>query len=251
MKTDNLRKYQLSFCVVCKNKEHSFKEGAICSLTKQKADFQEKCINYILDKELLSEQKKKIKEKIYGMYPEENTINKLISNRYYKSSSEINPQEIDEYKSTTFYNPVNSKSLFFVMLIYSIYYIITKFDLLIDLANNKSEIYNFSLIIIFLGITYYTGFVKKYVKDKIRIDDIGFTYRESEFGSKYKTLRWNEILEFGILTAPSKHLNSYYIIFGTKYLEVLDVDITSMEFTPEQYIGIINDRLKNVAQHRV
>src|SRR5690606_8472787 len=101
MKTDNLRKYQLSFCVVCKNKEYSFKEGVICGLTKQKPKFQDECENYNEHKELLEERKDKIKQKIYDKYPKQNLTNKLLTSQYYKSSSEIKPIRTNKSKTTT------------------------------------------------------------------------------------------------------------------------------------------------------
>ena len=40
----------------------------------------------------------------------------------------------------------------------------------------------------------------------------------------------------------------YSIVFGIKTLEILEMDVSSSELTPEEYIGLINEKLKNVAQ---
>jgi hypothetical protein len=60
-------------------------------------------------------------------------------------------------------------------------------------------------------------------------------------------VEWYEILEYGILTIPHKNLYSYNIIFATKTFEIMKMDVTSMELSPEEYIGIINEKLKKVA----
>ncbi|WP_152286644.1 hypothetical protein [Flavicella marina] len=251
MKTDpNLRKYQLSFCTVCTNKEINFKEGTICSLTKQKADFIKECENYSENEKLTQERIEKVKQKIYEKYPKQNLANKIFSSQFYKSSSEIKAKRVEKTNiKNTKYDSTHFKVLFFIMLIFFFYLVVTKFDKLLEIENNQNEIYNFGFHLIFIGILYYAGFIKKYKKDTIKIDDFGIHFRQSEYGIKYenKTVKWNEILEYGILTIPHKNLYSYNIILGTKTLEILKMDVTSMEITPEEYIGIINEKLKNVA----
>ena len=250
MTDPNLRKYQLTFCSVCKNKEITLKEGTICGLTKQKADFLRECENYNGDEQLITERIEKVKQKIYEKYPKQNLTTKILSSQYYKSSSEVKHQKIEKNKSkNTKYTPAHIKALFFIMIGSFFYLVITKFDKLKDLANNQDEIYNFGFLLIFIGVLYYSGFVKKYEKSTIKIDDSGIHFRQTEYGIKYenKTVKWDEILEYGILTIPHKHIYTYNIIFGTKNLEILKMDVTSMELTPEQYIGIIKEKLKNVA----
>ena len=77
-----------------------------------------------------------------------------------------------------------------------------------------------------------------------------FLGRLQKHGFKYenKTVKWNEILEYGIVTKPNKNYYMYSIVFGIKTLEILEMDVSSSELTPEEYIGLINEKLKNVAQ---
>ena len=245
-----MREHHLSYCRVCKNKENNLKNGIICGLTKKKAEFVEKCENYNEDKKLVAERIEKIKEKINEKYPKQNLTTKVLSSNYYKSSSEIKAQNVKKVKKkTTEYNPIHFRVLFYAMLLMLIYLIIIKFDKLLDIQNNQNEIYNFGLSIIFIGFLYYSGFVKKYNKEKIKIDNLGIYFRQTENGFKYenKSVKWNEIVEYGIVTKPNKHYYMYSIIFGTKNLEILEMDVSSMELSPEQYIGIINEKIKNVA----
>lgn len=46
------REEQLRFCKICKNQKFDLKQGIICNLTNQPADFEESCSSYIEDAEL-------------------------------------------------------------------------------------------------------------------------------------------------------------------------------------------------------
>jgi len=77
------------------------------------------------------------------------------------------------------------------------------------------------------------------------INDKGIYFRQSEYGFKYsnEVVFWKDILEFGVYAIPGSP-PSYYIIIGTKSLEIFKIDVTGMEFSPEEYVGIINKKLK-------
>ena len=46
------REEQLRFCKICENQKFDLKQGIICNLTNQPADFEENCSSYIEDTEL-------------------------------------------------------------------------------------------------------------------------------------------------------------------------------------------------------
>jgi len=54
------REDQLAFCKVCKNRELDLKQGLVCRLTKQPADFEGECPNFDKDSEAISREKKTI-----------------------------------------------------------------------------------------------------------------------------------------------------------------------------------------------
>jgi hypothetical protein len=235
---------------VCTNKEINFKDGTICSLTKKKADFIKECDNYSEDEKLTQERIEKAKQKIYEKYPKQNLVTKILFSQFYKSSSEIKAKKVEEINiKNTKYDSTHFKVLFFVVLIFFFLLVASKFDKLLEIEKHQNEIYNFGFHLLFIAILYYAGFINKYKKDKIKIDDFGIHFRQSEYGIKYenKTVEWYEILEYGILTIPHKNLYSYNIIFATKTFEIMKMDVTSMELSPEEYIGIINEKLKKVA----
>jgi hypothetical protein len=241
------RKYHLSFCTVCENKEISFKEGTICGLTKKKADFEKDCENYFEDEKLAKERIEKVKEKIYEKYPKKNIIGDILSSNYYKSSSEVKTKKVKKINSKTFkYDPIHFRVLFFLILTFSIGFAIFKFEKLIDLSNNEAEIYNFGFLFIFLIFLCYNGFFNKFSENEIKINEYGIHFKETKHGFKYKNkiVKWNEILEYGIVTKPNKNYSMYSIIFGIKTIEILEMDVSSSELSPEEYIGLINEKIK-------
>jgi len=246
----NLRKYHLSFCSVCKNKEMNLKEGIICSLTKQKADFTENCENYLEDEKLADERVERVKLKIYEKYPKKNIVGNILSSDFYESSSEIKARKTEIKNSKTFkYDSSHFKVLFLIVVLGAIFVTILKYNGVINLLDKESEIYNIGFALIFSSLLYYLGFIKEFKNDNIKIDNVGIHFKKSKYGIKYEnqSIFWNEILEFGIVTKPNKNYTMHSIVFGTKKLDVIEMNISSSEITPEQYIGIIKEKTKNVA----
>ena len=246
----NLRKYHLSFCSVCKNKEMNLKEGIICGLTNKKADFSENCENYLEDRELALERIEKVKLKIFEKYPKKNIVGNILSSDYYESSSEINAQEYKQVNSKTFkHDPTHYKFLLYFVVVGAIIIAFLKFNGVISLLDTKSEMYNLGFVLLFSILLYYVGFIKKFENNNIKIDNTGINFKKSKYGIKYEnqSVKWNEILEFGIVTKPNKNYTMHSIVFGTKTFEILEMDVSSSEITPEQYVGIIKGKIKNVA----
>jgi hypothetical protein len=246
----NLRKYHLSYCSVCKNKEMTLKEGIICGLTNKKANFIENCENYLEDGELALERVEKVKLKIFEKYPKKNIVGNILSSDYYKSSSEVKAQEFKKVNSKTFkYDPTHFKFLFFFVLIGSVIIAILKLNGVMNLLDNKSEMLNLGFALLFSSWLFYLGFIKEFKNNNIKIDNIGIHFKKSKYGIKYEnqSVKWNEILEFGIVTKPNKNYTMHSIIFGTKTFDILEMNISSSEITPEQYVEIIKEKMKNVA----
>jgi uncharacterized RDD family membrane protein YckC len=65
------REEQLRFCKICKNQKFDMKQGIICNLTNQPADFEETCSSYIEDSEL--------KQKMESTKIENEILNKTAS----------------------------------------------------------------------------------------------------------------------------------------------------------------------------
>lgn len=65
------RQEQLRFCKICKNQKFDIKQGIICNLTNQPADFEENCNSFIEDSEL--------KQRIESNMPENEILNKTAS----------------------------------------------------------------------------------------------------------------------------------------------------------------------------
>lgn len=40
-------------CRICENRRHDYEHGMVCRLTNRKADFEDKCPSFVLDKEAL------------------------------------------------------------------------------------------------------------------------------------------------------------------------------------------------------
>lgn len=65
------REEQLRFCKICKNQMFDMKQGIICNLTNQPADFEGNCISYFEDTEL--------KQKVESTKIQKEIINKTAS----------------------------------------------------------------------------------------------------------------------------------------------------------------------------
>lgn len=83
------RELQLAFCKKCVNQKTDFNKGIICSLTEDKANFQDECPNYKLDEsikvtELDDQENVDINEAILELDPK--VIEKLRSEQDFKSA---------------------------------------------------------------------------------------------------------------------------------------------------------------------
>ncbi len=192
--------------------------------------------------------KEEIKKRIENKYPRPSALNKAIGTSHYKSSSEIKTKHTVNLNSTTKYDTFNYKVVFLVIVIILLIQVVLKFDKLIYPKDNKSELYLFGIQIIIASLVYFVAFIKKFEKHAITINEEGIHFSEYIYGSyglryKRRLVKWNDILEYGILTIPDKYRYRHNIIIGTTSMEILKVDITSMEIPPEDYISLINKHI--------
>jgi len=115
-----------------------------------------------------------------------------------------------------------------------------------DIKNSNLDtgvLIGFGVFFVAIPIFIYRAFFMKH-KVKIRITKTGIEYDEN-------LIRWNNIIDIGILKAKGARLNEHKIIVGTINKGIQEIDLTSLNVSPEELADIIILNTKNVLQHRV
>ncbi|WP_179317932.1 hypothetical protein [Winogradskyella undariae] len=242
------REYHLTFCKICDNRKIDFNKGLICSLTNDIADFNEYCVTFNLDSSELEEYKEKIKSEIDEEYLENGVVKAMGLNNsvFTRPTMSRNPKykSIENTHNLTFKNNVAyDKAILVLMLLLIVYIFFANYNDIVNSNLDDGVLMGFGAVLIIIPILIYRAYFMKH-KIKIRITKTGIEH----YG---KQINWNEIIDLGILRAKSSKVNEHKIIVGTISKGIMEINLTSLNVSPEEFADIVILNTKNVLQHRV
>ena len=242
------REHHLSFCKICNNRKKDFNKGLICSLTNNIADFNEYCSTFDLDSSELEKYREKIKSEIDNEYLENGVEKALGLNNgvFTRPTMSRNPKykSIEKTHNLTFKNNVAYDMAVLALMLFAIVYIFfVNYNDIVNSNLDDGVLIGFGVFLIIIPIFIYRAFFMKH-KIKIRITKTGIEYYE-------KKINWNEIIDLGILRAKSTRVNEHKIIVGTISKGIQEINLTSLNVSPEEFADIVILNTKNVLQQRV
>lgn len=242
------REYHLTFCKICNNRKKDFNKGLICSLTNDRADFNEHCPTFDLDSSELEQIRVKVKNQIddkYIAYGVKKVLG-LNDGIFTRPSRSRNPKykSVEKTHNLTFKNNVAYDKAVLVLILFAVVYIFfVNYNDIVNSTLDDGVLMGFGVLLIIIPIFIYRAFFMEHTI-KMRITKTAIEYDG-------KKLNWNEIIDLGILKAKSSRVNEHKIIVGTINKGIQEIDLTSLNVSPERLADIIILNAKNVLQQRV
>lgn len=217
-------------------------------MTNKIADFNDDCSTFDLDSPELENYKVKIKNQIDEKY-ELNLIEKVLGSNdgeYTRPKMSRNPKykSIEKTHGLTYKNNVTYDKTVLLLMIFAVVYIF--FIHSKDIKNSNLDngvLIGFGVFFVIIPIFIYRAFFMKH-KVKIRITKTGIEYEEN-------LISWNNIIDIGILKAKGARFNEHKIILGTITKGIIEINLTTLNVSPEQFADVVIMNSKNVLQHRV
>ena len=230
----NKRQYHLSFCKVCQNRKYNLKYGLVCSNTNQIADFDESCSSFKLDEPELKKLKSSFQSKIEDEYAM-NMVESIFSDYSYDKPNELkitNYKSAEETHNLKFrQDNIYDKYLSFMTFIFGIVLLALNFNAILKSTIENGTIIGICAIFSIAIFMFYRGFYHEY-KTSISINKEGIDYKEGK-------LFWNNILDFGIVRTIGGSFNQNKIIIGTITKGIVEINLETLNVTPEELIEII------------
>jgi hypothetical protein len=107
---------------------------------------------------------------------------------------------------------------------------------IIESTIDKGTIIGIGTIFTLAILMFYKGFYHKY-KTIIAIDQDGINYEQSK-------LLWNNIIDFGIVKTEGGRFNQNKIVLGTITKGIVEINLSTLNVTPEVFIEIIQLNIK-------
>lgn len=227
MKNEN--KYQLNYCVICKNRRKNSEYNVICNLTNETPSFENKCDEYIFDKITYDQHVDDIKTEINEKYDPKNFFGGVI----YKEYNEIKKSK---YKNQTIGLKIFKHYLNFIgILTASLFVLITLPVMYKPKLENRNNMMIFYLFLFLLSI--YSFFVLFFKRKKIFIE----TKVNSFIIENKKEVFWNSIVSTGVLRiSNSKGPASIFVLLGTLNDGIIKIRCENVEIEAEDLIKIIH-----------
>nr|WP_139221808.1 hypothetical protein [Algibacter lectus] len=240
------REYHLSFCKICTNRKRNLEKGLICSLTNNIADFKDNCSTFDQDKAEFKKYKKRFEDEVNDKYAT-NSFEKFFSeSSFIKPSNSRNPKfsSVDKTHNLNLKNNVaHDKAILILMCLAMAYVFFVNYKDIINLTVENGVLAGFAFMLIFISVLTYRAYFMQH-KIKISITKDGIEYH----GNK---LNWNNIVDFGILKANSTSVSEHKIIVGTITKGIIEIDLTALNISPEEFINIMRLNTKNVLQQNI
>lgn len=245
------RKYQLSYCKICINRQSDLRTGLKCGLTNEIADFQEFCENYKIDSEELSVIQSQIDERIEQKYPKKNLVNWTLLGSYLDSKETI-PAKKDKGKKVIGERTYLAYGIFLFFIIFLIYGLFLQFSGQLNHLSLIEKILGLGILLFLLIISGKSTFFPEQRQNIIFHEDfLEYNERKTMFRrNKVNKIYWREITNLRYHTQIINGMN-YNIVIGTISKGILEINITDLETNPWEFIGLIKSRAENVAQHGV
>ncbi|MDO7135592.1 hypothetical protein [Algibacter lectus] len=235
------REYHLSFCKICNNRKNNLSKGLVCSLTNDVADFTESCLTFELDSSELQKFKKRFEDEVNDKYAT-NGFEKILSeSSFTKPSKSRNPKykSIENTHNLKFKNNVAYDKAILIFMIFTLIYIF--FVNYNDIKNSTLEngvLAGFGVLGVLISVFFYRAYFMNF-KTKISTTKKGIEY----YG---KHLNWNNIVDYGIVRTEGGRFNPGIIIVGTITKGIVEIDLTTLNIIPEDFIDIIRLNTKTL-----
>lgn len=234
------REYHLSFCKICTNRKSNFKKGLVCSLTNNLADFNDNCSFFDLDKLEFEKYQKRFKIEVNDKYATNDLEKFFCESSFVIPEKPRNPKfkSIGQTHNLNFKNNVAyDKAILVLMSIAVLYVFFVNYRDIINATVGKGVLGGFGFMFILISILIYRSFFMQH-KIKISITKTGIEY----YGNK---LNWNNIVDYGILRANSTSVNEHKIIVGTITKGIVEIDLTALNISSDEFIDIIRLNTEN------
>jgi hypothetical protein len=237
------REYHLSFCEICTNKKSNFEQGLICSVTNKIADFKDNCSSFDLDKSEFRKYKKRFEDEVNDKYAT-NSFESFFSESSFIKPSKSKKSEFKSIHKTHNLNLKNNvaydKAAVTLMCLTVVYGFYINYEDIINSTVEYGVLFGFAIMFILICILIYRGYFMQH-KTKISITKSGIEHH----GNK---LNWNNIVDYGILKANSTSINEHKIIVGTITKGLVEINLTALNISPEEFINIMRLNTKNTLQ---
>ena len=235
------REYHLSFCKVCTNRKRNLKKGIICSLTNTIADFKANCPNFNRDNSEFEKYKKMFANEVNDKYAT-NNFEKLFTESSFVKPIKFKNSKFKSIDKTHNLNLKNSsaydKASLVLISLTMLYVFYVNYSEIINLTVENSVLIGFAFMAIFISILIYRVYFMTH-KTKIAITKNGIE-------NKGYTLNWNNIVDYGILRGNSTSVNEHKVVIGTITKGIVEIDLTALNISPEEFINIIRLNTKDI-----
>jgi len=241
----NQKKLHLSFCKTCTNRKLSLKDGFICGLTDQIADFNYHCPTYECDNKELENMKNQFYKDIQKEYPNSG-LSGVLSEMVFKKADKV-PFKKFKNRDRVYGLNIKKDNKYDKSIIGMIWFLISllvwgnlKNDFSWDLTSMNVK----AMLILFIAQFYfiYKGFFHNYPA-LIIINKDGIDYK-GDF------IFWTDILDYGLLKGKGKRTSEKYVIIGTISSGIKKINLTNMNISQLQFIEILQHH-KNVLQQNL
>ncbi|WP_299277957.1 hypothetical protein [uncultured Psychroserpens sp.] len=217
-------------------------------MTNKSANFDNYCPTCDLDASELEKYKENIKSEIDDKYLAHGIVKTLGLNDgiFTRPTLTRNPKykSIDKTHNLTFKNSVGyDRAALTLMLLPFIFILVVNYDDIVNLNLDNRVLIVFGVLLITIPIYIYRAFFMKH-KVKIRITKTGIEYYRNQ-------ISWNTIIDIGILKAKSAKANEHKIIVGTITKGIIEMNLTSLNVSPEEFSDIVILNTKNVLQQHI
>ncbi len=230
------RDLQLTFCLICINRQFAPDKGVICRLINKKADFKDDCKSYKVDN---SEFERICLEKIrqYGLDEKKTLLNHL--------KNEFKNEPPDKYELTRLIEFVKPRAQNELSDFYSFKKSLTKYGLaislpiiltiilLIDISKKDSD----ELIYGLFGLTLILSFAGLVLWDFFKNTN-EFTVSEQGIKKNGQIIPWKIVLATLIRRPPTK-TNDKYLVLSVATKEDIEIKLNGIEGMPEQVGNVI------------
>ncbi|WP_042498732.1 hypothetical protein [Algibacter lectus] len=216
-------------------------------MTNNIADFKDNCSTFDQDKAEFKKYKKRFEDEVNDKYAT-NSFEKFFSeSSFIKPSNSRNPPKFSSVDKTHNLNLKNNvahdKAILILMCLAMAYVFFVNYKDIINLTVENGVLAGFAFMLIFISVLTYRAYFMQH-KIKISITKDGIEYH----GNK---LNWNNIVDFGILKANSTSVSEHKIIVGTITKGIIEIDLTALNISPEEFINIMRLNTKNVLQQNI
>jgi hypothetical protein len=240
----NQRKFHLSFCRICKNRESNLENGIICGLTEKIADFEKNCSEYEYDQLELENLKNRFEKRIREEYPKSG-LKGILAEIEFKRVSKVLIKKFSRPEKTYGFEikKDNKYDKSMIGILWVVILLLVWGNFKNDFAWDLSSMNVVAMLVIFVGSFYfiYKGYFHKY-PTLIKIHEKGIDNR-GEF------IFWRDILDYGIVNGKGDRSSEKYVVIGTISSGIVKIDVSSTNISQLQFVEILQHHKNVLQQH--